>query len=241
MTLVFLGTRGEIDVRSRRHWMHSSLRVTDGNSRIMIDCGSDWAGCVSAMKLDAILVTHAHADHAAGLKAGAPCPVFATAETWERLKRYEIKDRRLISANCPFRIGRIAFKAVPVAHSLNAPAVGFDIDPTDRGGRAFYVPDVAAIPDRSQTLSATELYIGDGAALERPIIRKRDGHLIGHASVASQLSWCQQEGVSRAVFTHCGSRIVKAGDQSIQVRLRELGRRCGIDARLAHDGLRISI
>jgi hypothetical protein len=28
MELTFLGTRGEIDARTRRHWMHTSLLVS---------------------------------------------------------------------------------------------------------------------------------------------------------------------------------------------------------------------
>jgi phosphoribosyl 1,2-cyclic phosphodiesterase len=222
--------------------MHSSLLVTDSNSRIMIDCGKDWAGRFHTMNLDAIVLTHAHSDHAGGLKGGAPCPVFATAETLELLTGYAIiTERRQIGAYQPFRIGQIVFEAVPVSHSLLAPAVGFNIRGARGGLQIFYVPDVAAIPNRSQALSATEIYIGDGAAVQRPILRRRDGHLIGHASIASQLSWCQQEGIRRAIFTHCGSQIVKGGDQSIRAKLRELGRSCEIAVRLAYDGLRISI
>jgi hypothetical protein len=38
MRLTFLGTRGEIEARSKRHRMHSSVLVTDSIGRIMIDC-----------------------------------------------------------------------------------------------------------------------------------------------------------------------------------------------------------
>jgi hypothetical protein len=40
MNLTFLGTRGEIDARSRRHWMHTSLLLVSYRSAdVMIDCG----------------------------------------------------------------------------------------------------------------------------------------------------------------------------------------------------------
>src|ERR671930_2576637 len=86
--LTFLGTRGEIEVRSRRHRRHSSALVRHGGARIMIDCGADWLGRVRAIAPTAIVLTHAHPDHAAGLAEGAPCPVYATEATFDLLDRY---------------------------------------------------------------------------------------------------------------------------------------------------------
>jgi glyoxylase-like metal-dependent hydrolase (beta-lactamase superfamily II) len=48
----------------------------------MIDCGADWLARLKAVAPSAIVITHAHPDHAFGLARGAPCPVYATAETW---------------------------------------------------------------------------------------------------------------------------------------------------------------
>jgi ribonuclease BN (tRNA processing enzyme) len=42
MKLTFIGTRGEIDARTRRHRMHTSLLVSYRRARVMIDCGLDW-------------------------------------------------------------------------------------------------------------------------------------------------------------------------------------------------------
>ena len=53
----------------------------------MLDCGADWLGRVVRLRPSAIVLTHAHPDHAAGLTDGAPCPVYATAETWDRIRR----------------------------------------------------------------------------------------------------------------------------------------------------------
>ena len=39
MKLTFLGTRGEIEARTRRHRMHSSLMISHGGADVMIDCG----------------------------------------------------------------------------------------------------------------------------------------------------------------------------------------------------------
>jgi phosphoribosyl 1,2-cyclic phosphodiesterase len=240
MELRFLGTRGEIEARSKRHRMHSSLLVTDKIGGIMIDCGDDWKNRIKKLAPDAIVLTHAHPDHAGGLKNGAPCPVFATSETWERLKRYAISDRRLIFPHKPFHLGSTVFEAVPVEHSLRAPAVGFRLR-QDQGSGIFYVPDVASIANSTRVLSHTAVYIGDGATILRPILRKRGDVLIGHASMASQLKWCHQAGVAQAIFTHCGSQIVAGDEQKALADLRERGRHHGIEVRLAYDGLEISV
>ncbi len=40
MKLTFLGTRGEVDTRTRRHRRHASLLVEYRGGRVMVDCGS---------------------------------------------------------------------------------------------------------------------------------------------------------------------------------------------------------
>ncbi len=62
--LTFLGTRGEIDARTRRHRMHTSLLVSYRSANVMIDCGLDWLGKLERVGPNAIVLTHAHPDHA---------------------------------------------------------------------------------------------------------------------------------------------------------------------------------
>jgi glyoxylase-like metal-dependent hydrolase (beta-lactamase superfamily II) len=75
MQLAFLGTRGEIDERTRRHRMDTSLLVSYSGANVMIDAGLDWLGKLERVDPRAIVLTHGHPDHAWGLKRGAPCPV----------------------------------------------------------------------------------------------------------------------------------------------------------------------
>src|SRR5258707_8744732 len=86
--LTFLGTRGEIDTRTRRHRMHTSLLVSYRGANVMIDCGLDWLGKLKRVSPSAIVLTHAHPDHAWGLKEGAPCPVYAPEKTSRELRHY---------------------------------------------------------------------------------------------------------------------------------------------------------
>ncbi len=98
-----------------------------------------------------------------------------------------------------------------------------------------------ADPDRAPALRGIELYLGDGASVSRPIVRIRDGTRIGHASIREQLEWCAAEGVSRAIFTHCGSENVRGDGRTLAARVRGLGRALGVDARIARDGRRLEI
>jgi glyoxylase-like metal-dependent hydrolase (beta-lactamase superfamily II) len=122
LELTFLGTRGEIKIRSRPHQRHSSLLVEHDGARIMIDCGTDWLGRLTAVAPTAIVLTHAHPDHAGGLAQGAPCPVYATRETL-RL----VRDRRSMPLKKSVAIGGLRFKAYRVQHSIRAPAVGYRV------------------------------------------------------------------------------------------------------------------
>jgi phosphoribosyl 1,2-cyclic phosphodiesterase len=237
MVLDFLGTRGEIEARNRRHRRHSSLLVTYLERRVMIDCGEDWLGRMDAIGPHAVVITHAHPDHAWGLREGSPCPVFATADTWKAMRGYPIGEREIIKPRQPLEIEGMTFEAFEVEHSTRAPAVGYRVEAGE--SRIFYVPDVVYIQAREEALSGIDMYVGDGATMSRSMVRKRGESLIGHAPVRTQLTWCRKEGVPEAVFTHCGSGIVSGDERVLGAQLRSWARERGVKARIAHDGLRM--
>jgi ribonuclease BN (tRNA processing enzyme) len=239
MKITFLGTRGNIELKSRRHRRHSAILIQLGPRRVMVDCGADWLGRVDMLAPDAIVLTHAHPDHADGLRHGAPCPVYAPAATWELIAGCPIQDRRTLAPGMPEVIAGVTFCACPVQHSLRCPAVGYRIGIGRTG--LFYVPDVAAIPGHREVLAGSPLFVGDGATITRPILRKHDGALLGHASIRTQLGWCRDAGVSCAVFTHCGSEIVGGDERRLGARIRALARERGVRARIAYDGLEIPV
>jgi phosphoribosyl 1,2-cyclic phosphodiesterase len=235
----FLGTRGEIEALTRRHSKHSALVVVFGGRKVMIDAGDDWRGRLGRIGPSSIVLTHAHPDHAGGLRDGAPAAVYATDETWSVIERYPVGQRVVVRPREPFRLGRLRFEAFAVEHSIRAPAVGYRIE----AGRAavFYAPDLVSIADEDDALAGLDLYVGDGAAIGRSIIRYRDGRPIGHASIRVQLDWCADAGVPWAVFTHCGSEIVKGDARAVAARVDALGRERGIRAEIARDGLELVV
>ena len=124
--------------RTRGDRMHTSLLVSYRAANVMIDAGLDWLGKLKRMASHAIVLTHAHSDHAWGLKQGAPYPVYAPQKTWKELQHYPIKDRHVIKEREPTKICGITFEAFPVEHSILSPSVGYRVS----AGRAriFYAP-----------------------------------------------------------------------------------------------------
>lgn len=235
MKLTFLGTRGYIDLCTERHRRHTATMVEYKGRRIMIDCGEDWLDDFRDLEPQAIMVTHCHPDHAWGLKNGAPCPVWASAETWKGIGGYPIEDKRIARPGEPASIGGMAFTLFPVQHSTRCPAGGYRV--CAGGVDIFYVPDVVFIHDRVAALSGCRAYIGDGATIARSMVRKPSGELIGHTPLRTQLTWCQKEGVPLAVFTHLGSEIVRTGDSKAMERIAPLAAERGVEVRLAYDGM----
>jgi phosphoribosyl 1,2-cyclic phosphodiesterase len=238
LTLTFLGTRGNIDVWNRRHRRHTATLVSYRGSDVLIDCGVDWLDRLQHVRPNAIVLTHAHPDHVGGLRHGAPCAVYGTAEVWRAIKRWPLHEPRDLRLRTPTAIGGLTFEAFPVEHSLLAPAVGYRIN----GGHAaiFYVPDVLEIVDRDQALTGIRLYVGDGASINRAIVRRLNGSAFGHASIRTQLAWCAGAAVPRAIFTHCGTAVVSSG-HTTEERIAAMGRSQDMETRVAYDGLKMTI
>jgi phosphoribosyl 1,2-cyclic phosphodiesterase len=238
MRVRFLGTRGEIEARSRRHSRHSVLLVSHRGRALLVDCGRDWLGRPPRVDAEALLLTHAHPDHVAGLRGGCGWPVYASEETWRSLARYPLGERRLVVPRCPDRIAGMRVEAFRLEHSLRAPAVGYRIAAGERA--IFYAPDLVAVEGLHEAFAGLALYIGDGAAITRSIVRRRGGARIGHASIRVQLDWCAEEDVDRAAFTHCGSEIVR-DERAAAARVEALGRERGVEASIVHDGTELTL
>ncbi len=233
MKLTFLGTRGYIEERNRRHRRHSAALIEYKRRRIMIDCGEDWLGAIDEIDPNAIVLTHAHPDHAHGLKDGAPCPVWATERTWESIADYPIEKRRTYEDGERVEVEGVSFTPFSVEHSIRCPAVGLRVEAG--AATVFYAPDVVFIHERSQALRGAQLYVGDGATLGRSMVRQRDARLVDHTPVRTQLTWCEKEGVPEMIVTHCGAEIVTGDERTLGARVRGWGRERGVRVSIAHD------
>lgn len=73
------------------------------------------------------------------------------------------------------------------------------------------------------------------------MVRRKSGTLVGHAPITQQLDWCAKARVHRAIFTHCGSPIVRMNPRAMDSLVRRLGQEHGIEAQIARDGDNLSL
>jgi ribonuclease BN (tRNA processing enzyme) len=234
LKITFLGTKGYIEESSRLHRMHSAVLLECAGKRLLLDAGQTWAGRLSRVRPDWIAITHAHPDHSFGLAEGTAAPVYVSAESYERLKRYPVKRFRVFDAGDLIRLGPFRVRPYDVIHSIRAPAVGFRIHASRTS--LVYNPDVISIPDEADVLRNVALYIGDGASLTRPLVRRRGPLLFGHTTVRAQLKWCERHRIPRAYITHCGKQIVEMNPAEGRRRIAAIAPP-GVHITIAHDGL----
>ncbi len=239
MKLHFLGTRGGITARSKRHFYQSSLLITYRNSSLVIDWGEDWPARKLPHNVNGVLITHAHPDHMGGITQNFPIPVYATQESWDVHKKLCPQAFTIVPRE-PFTLGSFEIEAFAVHHSLNAPAVGYRIT----GGKKtlFYVSDLNDIIDAKDALTGINVYIGDGAVISRTLLKRiKNNTPVGHSPIIEQLGWCAEYQVPRAIFTHCGTEITLGNHEELAAKMRQLGRKVGVSACIATDDMEVAL
>jgi ribonuclease BN (tRNA processing enzyme) len=216
--------------------------IEAGGFRLLCDFGETNAGRLGEIAPDAIWISHAHPDHAGGLREGTSLPVYATQTTFEILRDLPVGDWRVLAPGREARIGPLRLTPHEVVHSLRCPCAAARIV---AGGRVLvYSGDVVSILDEEAALSGADLYVGDGSTLTRPLVRRHSsGALFGHTTVRAQLGWLARRRVPRAVFSHFGSEAIRMGDRDLASRLRRLAaeKAPGCEVTLAWDGAEIQL
>jgi phosphoribosyl 1,2-cyclic phosphate phosphodiesterase len=156
------------DPRDKR--MRASLLIEgDGGERVVIDTGPEFrlqALRAKISSLDAVFLTHAHADHVHGLddvrslSRDREMPVYGNTKTMAELKErfaYAFQETQrgggkprinLNIADRPVSIGGLTLTPVPVIHgALNI--LGWRISEAGKGPFAAYLTDTSAIPESS--------------------------------------------------------------------------------------------
>ena len=108
--------------------------VATESTRVLIDCGISKPEIATRLRaigeepsmLDAILITHEHTDHVAGLRGvvrGYRLPVYIPRRCSTYLPSLDgtIPDFRFVDANKPFHIGDLAIWPHPVEHDAVSP------------------------------------------------------------------------------------------------------------------------
>ena len=216
--------------------MHSALLLTFAGRRLLLDVGETWSGRIAKLDPDWIAITHAHPDHAFGLRGGTGASVYVTDVSRGLLKNFPVKRFCALNTGRWQRIGPFHVLAYTVVHSIRCPAVGFKV--RAGGTTIVYNPDVISIDDRDRVLRGVDAFIGDGASLTRPLVRRRGNLLFGHTTVRAQLNWCKAAGIQRAFIVHCGKQIVEMNAREAQRRVDGLAG-SAVHATIAHDGMEV--
>jgi phosphoribosyl 1,2-cyclic phosphate phosphodiesterase len=216
--------------------LRSSILVQSSKTTLVVDTGPDFRYQMLRQKikhLDAVVFTHPHKDHLAGLDdirafnffTKKPMPVYADSLTEEALRRdfyYAFSDTRYPGipelnlntiAQEPFMVGDIPVIPVLVWH-LKMPVLGF------RFGKFTYITDANRIDDsEKEKIRGSEVLVLNA-------LRKQKH--ISHFTLEEAILMVQELKIPRGYFTHISHQLGKHSE--IESELPE-----GIH--LAYDGL----
>ena len=240
MLLHFYGTKGYVEEESPSHRGHSAWVLEVAGFRLLCDFGENRKGLLSEIAPDAIFVSHAHPDHAWGLREGADVPVHASTITHELTREFPISKRVTLSPGKARRVGPLRLTAFPVVHSVRCPCIAVRIETPE--GIVVYSGDVVSFEDPDAALAGARLYVGDGSTPKGSLVRRhQSGVLIGHTTIRAQLGWLAKRAVPRAVFSHFGKGPIEMGDAALDEALTALATEkapgCTVEA--ARDGMEL--
>jgi phosphoribosyl 1,2-cyclic phosphate phosphodiesterase len=227
-----------VDPRDNR--LRPSILIQFDGHNVVVDTTPDFrqqALRARISRLDAVLFTHAHADHIMGLddvrpfnfRQGGHIPIYGSADTIANIKnsfRY-IFDSKNAESSIPkldvnvvehrsFDLFGVKFTPIPVAHGRGE-VYGF------RFGDAAYLTDHNEIPDRSLALLEGLDVLFLDALRHKP-------HPT-HSTVERSLEHVKLLAPKRAYFTHISHDLPHARTES----------QLPSHVRLAYDGLEITV
>ena len=227
------------DPRNRR--LRTSALLQTGTAQVLIDAGPDLRQqllATNVTRLDAVLLTHSHADHVAGLDDLRPLnmvqhasiPLYGSARTLRDVRRrfdYAFSDSSLgssrpqlelceIQSYQPFQLGELEVMPLDVQHGTWL-ITGFRI------GGLGYVTDASAIPGASLDL------LGGLDVLVLNALR--DGPHPTHFSLEQALGVIEELRPRRALLVHMTHDL---DHTATNARLPE-------HIRLAHDRLVVEV
>ncbi len=200
--------------RNRR--TRASVVIEAPEGRILVDTGPDMRAQLLACaipRIDALIFTHAHADHITGLDdvrilnriAGRPLPAYATQATLAELeKRFDYAFRPWK----PPGFYRPVLETQPVTPGDTLDVLGLSVRTFDQDHHVMHTLGLRA----GGFAYSTDVVRLDEAALET--LRGVDTWLVGcfqraphltHAHIDLVLDWRERIGARRTVLTHMGN------------------------------------
>lgn len=218
MNLLFLGTGtstgvpqigckcsvcSSSDIKDKR--LRASVLITEGENRILIDCGPDLRQQLITHKIDyltAILLTHEHYDHVGGLDDVRP---LGEAQLYA-----EKNVLNIIQRNMPYCFGDNKYPGVPTIHLHEINENRFTVNDIQiqpirimharlpifgyRIGKIAYLTDVKTIDEKSiEQLTNLDILILNAL---------RPTKHISHLSLDEALQLAEKIGARETYFTH---------------------------------------
>ncbi len=255
MQIIFLGTGTSVgvpmigcgcktctsdDPRDKR--LRTGLMIENGDHRLIVDISADFrqqALREKVERLDAVLITHCHADHVFGLDdirplnfRHGPIPVYAAENTWRQLRRvfYYIFEAKHIGGGLPqiipqtidgdFEVCGMKVRPFPVIHGKSE-VTGFRFSDGQR--EIAFVTDCNLIPDESlDKMRGLDLLIIDALRYKpHPT----------HLHVEQTLAYIAELKPRHALLTHIGHDIQHS----------DASRHLPDGVELAYDGMKIEL
>lgn len=226
-----------LDFRDKR--LRTSILIEAGDQTFIVDTGPDFRQQMlreQVKRLDAVIFTHAHRDHTAGLDdvraynymQQSDMPVYGTTPVLEQLRveyayafvkeSYPGIPRLSLKTidGQPFTVNGISFVPLPVMH-LHMPVLGF------RVANFSYITDANYIPQETlEKLKGTEVLVLNAL--------QREQH-ISHFNLSEALQVVEEIRPQQTYFTHISHRMGLHAD--VEKELPD-------HVSLAFDGLRIT-
>lgn len=195
--------------------LRSSIMVRSAATTLVVDTGPDFRYQMlreQVKKLDAVVFTHPHKDHIAGLDdirafnylTKKPMEVYADSLTEEALRRdfyYAFSDKKYpgipeLNLNTittdPFVVGDIPILPVPVWH-LKMPVMGF------RFGKFTYITDANRIEEaEKEKIRGSEVLVLNALRKEKHI---------SHFNLEEAIALVQELNIPTAYFTHISHQL----------------------------------